>query len=63
MRLSQKRALAASEELIFSRVDSDRLSTVWKGESELRFEEQDENGVVIPQNRNRNRRVEFTILN
>jgi len=60
---SKRRAEAATSELVFSKVRLTRIKTTWFGETQLRMEERDANGKVIPENRALNRRVEFTILN
>jgi len=61
--LSKKRAVAAAGELVFSRVDEERLITNWKGDTEPRYPEVLPDGSVDYKGRSRNRRVEFTILN
>jgi len=61
--LSKERALAATAELVFSKVPKSRLSSVWFGETKLRVPEYAQDGALILENRNLNRRVEFTILN
>lgn len=63
MELSKQRSLAATAELVFSKVPKARLSSVWFGETQLRVPEYTKEGVLIPENRNLNRRVEFIILN
>lgn len=63
MRLSKERAVSATGELVFSKVAKTRINTVWKGETQLRYPELREDGSVNRENKARNRRVEFTILN
>lgn len=63
LKLSQQRALAATEELIFSKVARTRLTSLWYGESQPRLAEFNPDGSVNHANRNLNRRVDFTILN
>ena len=63
MALSEKRALAATAELVFSKVPKTRLSSTWFGESRLREPDFDQDGSINLDNVNLNRRVEFTILN
>lgn len=61
--LSKQRATAATGELVFSKVDITRLKTLWKGDTSPRYPEVREDGSVNLENRAKNRRVEFTILN
>lgn len=63
MALSKERSLAATAELVFSKVPKTRLRSVWFGESRLRLPDFEQDGTINLQNRNLNRRVEFTILN
>ncbi len=63
MKLSKDRAVTASGELVFSKVAKTRITTVWKGETQLRYPELREDGSVNRESKARNRRVEFTILN
>ena len=62
-RLSLTRANAAAGELVFSTVDPNRLQTSSYGESQPRYPELNKDGSVNEQNRERNRRVEFIVLN
>lgn len=61
--LSEKRAISATGELVFSQVERTRLKTTWKGETDPRYPELRADGSVDYKARARNRRVEFTILN
>ena len=61
--LSKKRSLAATAELVFSKVSTYRLSSTWFGETRLRAPDFNSDGTLNVRNRNLNRRVEFTILN
>lgn len=61
--LSRDRALAATEELVFSGITKTRITSVWLGETQPRAVERNFDGSVNHDNRNLNRRVEFTILN
>lgn len=63
LELSKQRAIAATEELIFSKVSKTRLTSLWFGESQLRFAELNDDGSINTVNRNLNRRVDFTVLN
>lgn len=63
MATSKRRAEAASEELIFSKVALTRIKTTWFGEKKPRVNDRTADGQLIPENRALNRRVEFTILN
>lgn len=63
MALSKKRAQAAAEELVFSKVDKSRITAMWFGENKPRFKEQTALGDIDQLARSKNRRVEFVILN
>ncbi len=63
MALSKRRAEAAAQELVFSRVSESRLLVSWFGEHKPLLPEVDSQGLPLRANRDRNRRVEFTILN
>ena len=63
MALSKERALAATAELVFSKVPNSRLSSSWFGETRLRVKDHNQDGSLNVENRNLNRRVEFLILN
>lgn len=62
MSLSKLRAEAAAEELVFSKVNRDRLKVLWFGETQPRIADP-VNGILNREDRALNRRVEFTILN
>jgi len=61
--ISKKRAQAAAEELVFSNVELNRITTTWHGEEMPRLPEFDADGNRIQENLNLNRRVEFIVLN
>jgi len=63
MGLSKARSEAVTQEMVFSRVDKSRLTTLWYGETQPRFKEINDDGSVNKRNRELNRRVEFIILN
>ena len=61
--ISKRRAQAAAEELVFSKVLLSRIKVSWHGEEVPRFPEFDDEGKVIPESKELNRRVEFIVLN
>ena len=63
MKISKERALAATAELVFSKISKLRLITTWHGETKLRVPDINQDGTINKINRNLNRRVEFNILN
>ena len=63
MEISKNRAQAAAEELVFSNVLLNRITTTWYGEEQPRYPEFDAEGNRIQKNLELNRRVEFIVLN
>ena len=63
MELSKKRAESVVDELIFSRVQEDRLQAAWFGETQPRAPNENADGSDNPDGRALNRRVEIIILN
>ncbi len=63
LELSKKRSISVMDELVFSKVDSDRIEVQWFGETVPLAPNENADGSDNPEGRARNRRVEFIILN
>ncbi|MBX2867361.1 MAG: OmpA family protein [Acidiferrobacterales bacterium] len=63
MDLSKRRAESVSDELVFSRVPTERIEISWYGETVPLAPNDNVDGTPNPDGRAKNRRVEFIILN
>ena len=61
--LSKQRAESVADELVFSKVASERIAVDWFGETVPIAPNQNADGTDNPEGRAKNRRVEFIILN